>query len=176
MALFDFASLRRSIQSIEERLKKLRIEINDKQRQRNAILGAPLCKDDVKQMLASWVQASADQHVKSLQESLTRMGRDPRGFSAQLTQQSAPRLFGAVSGYGQEPSASDMDKALCGLFGAELVRTLGEVVDRMEWPQQGLPMSQRQAAADKIERDLAELMREEEDLMNQAAEAGITLA
>ena len=175
MGLLDFASIKNSVHLIGDRLKVIRVEINDKQRERLAITSAPLCKSDLKDMLSARVEQSNRTYVEALESALTKFAANPRNFEVAPNDQSAPRLVGALAAWGHEPSSLDVDKAVCGLFGIELLKTLHSVVDRMDLPNTGSPMSRRKAEVEKIDRKLHELLQEETSLIEQAADAGITL-
>ena len=178
MGLFDFSLIRKSVQSLEGRLKDLRIEMNDLQRQRGQILSAPMCRADIKAYLIDWVTKASFGYTDNFRAGISRLAKSPRGLMPAFDGNgpAAIRLLGAAQNFGETPSAMDMDRALCGLFGPQLVDFLTDLVDTMEWPGEGLPMAQRPAAVEKLDLRIGELMQEEAALIDQAREAGIALS
>lgn len=176
MGLFDFSLIRRSVQSLEERLKALRVELNDLQRQRSQILSAPMNRADIKVLLNDWLQASASHYAGHLQASLQRLAKAPHAGAQNFdSSRGNVRLLGAATNFGESPAAADMDRALCGLFAAPLAQYLAGAVDALDLPGEGLPMKDRPAAVEKLDHRIATLMQEEASLIEQAREAGINL-
>ncbi|MEY4751379.1 MAG: hypothetical protein RIQ60_3593 [Pseudomonadota bacterium] len=176
MGLFDFSLIRRSVQSLEERLKALRVELNDLQRQRALILSAPMNRNDLKQFLNDWLKASASSYASHLQAGLQRLAKAPHAGALNFDgSRGNVRLLGAATNFGESPSGEDMDRALCGLFMAPLAQYLAGAVDALDLPGEGLPMKDRPAAVEKLDSRIAALMQEEASLIEQAREAGINL-
>ena len=176
MGLLDFSLIKRSIKSAEEQLLKIRQDINDAQRKRREILDAPLCKADLKALIEAWVADSAAKHQQSLAEALKRMARGVRTTYSPKNPDTSLRLFGSTAGFGNEPSAIDLDMALCSVLGREILSSLMIVIDGMDLPGQGLPLVQRQVEADKLDELIGRLIIQENELIDRAADSGINLA
>lgn len=176
MGLFDFSLIRKSVQNLEERLKALRIELNDLQRKRSQILSAPMCRADIKAHLNQWLKTSADGYADNFLAGLQRLAKAPHAGTQNFdAQRGNVRLLGAAVNFGESPAAIDMDRALCGLFAEPLAKFMNAAVDALDLPGEGLPVKDRPAAVEKLDTRIAELMQEEAMLIQQAADAGINL-
>lgn len=173
MGIFDFASLRRSIQNVEAQLKKMQDELADLTRQRERVLSAPASKDDLKALLSGWVAGNGDKYRTALRETLAQFVRNPRNMSADRLARMLS-VSGAAQPNGEALRVQDVDQALCALFAPLLNSALMEQVDAMPWPDDAISDAQRKASADKLEQRIVALQKEINDLINSAEEAGIT--
>lgn len=173
MGLFDFVTIRKTVVAIEEQLQKLQNEEFDLRGQLAQINSAPASKEDLKQMLSSWVAANAEKYRSSLRETLSKFMRNPRNFT--------PRNFVdtmSITGAAQPGSdavrTQDVDQALCALFGPLLNKALLDEIDLMEWPDNAVTAVQRAATSTRLSTRIDEVNREMEELSMSAIEAGIT--
>lgn len=173
--IFDFAAVKRSVLGLEERLKSLRDEIEQLQKKRQTTHYAPPARDDIKAMVRSWVRDSGDGYLKSFQDAIEAMSRNPvsMGNSARAKQLAS---FGATGlSYGAEADPREFGQAICALFGGSIVEALIKAVDAMEWPANALTAEQRRKDIDSLDSRIAKLQDEERDIVSKAAEVGINL-
>jgi hypothetical protein len=172
MALFDFASIRRSVLGLEDQLKKMKNDILDLQRKREAMLSAPANKVDVKNMLSGWVRNSGEVFRQTLGVTLKDFVRNPRNMTPQRLA-GMVSVAGAAQPLGDALRPKDVDQALCALFGPLLDTALLKQVDLLDWPDEGLPLAQRTIEAEKLNQGIAQLEKEYSDLIDGAESAGI---
>ncbi|MGZ9045944.1 MAG: hypothetical protein ACXW24_16100 [Telluria sp.] len=172
MGIFDFASIRRSVSTLETKLKEMQDELADLYRQREAVLSTAASKDDLKALLRDWVVQQGDKYQTSLHGTLARFTRNPRNVTPHELA-SVMSIAGAAQPFGDVIRPQDVDQALCGLFGPMVSAALLDQVDKMEWPANSMTGVQRTAAADKLTDRIDTLEKDTKELINAAEEAGI---
>ncbi|MDO9032872.1 MAG: hypothetical protein Q7V09_20790 [Hydrogenophaga sp.] len=175
MGFFDFASVKRSVQSLEERLGALKKDINELKRKRTLVEAAPVAKEDVKALLSKWVNESGDAYVGALATSVADIARTTSAFTNQSRLKQLAS-FGAL-GYsdGIKPDHQALGQSLCAVFGGVISETLNKVVDAMEWPEGALTARQRNEAVEGFNDQIFKLETEAQDIINKASELGIHL-
>jgi cell division protein FtsB len=174
MGLFDFASFRRSVASLEEQLQKMQNEENVLRNELAQINSAPSSREDLKQMLSQWVASNAAKYRQSLRETLLKFTANPRNFNPRNLLD-IMSISGVAHPGGEAVRTQDVDQALCALFAPLLSKALQEEVDAMEWSENAITIEKRSAAAAALETRIHELNRQIEELSQQAADAGIVL-
>lgn len=173
MLMFDFSSLKKSVQSVADQVKQLRKRIEDLKRQREDIETAPAAKSDIKALVEAWVQSKAVQHQKALRAMLDPFVRKPAKADDVGHVNQYMTLLGAVSGQNQIADTRSMDAVICGLFGPQILQGLSRSLDALDWPNEGLPMVQRRVALEKLDEEIAALTEEEQALTESARLAGV---
>lgn len=173
--IFDFAAVKRSVQGLEERLDSLREETEQLRKKLQAAHYAPTARDDIKVMVRSWVRDSGAGYLKSFQDAIEAMSRNPvaMGNPARAKQLAS---FGAAGlSYGAEADPREFGQAMCALFGGTIADALVKAVDAMEWPANALTAEQRRKEIETLDSRIAKLRGEEAEILSKAAEAGINL-
>ncbi|MFO1217654.1 MAG: hypothetical protein U1E89_04635 [Burkholderiaceae bacterium] len=166
--------LRRATKSLSEQLAALRTEIDRLERERDAVKYAPAARADVKVFVESWVQRCGSTYGDVLQAALREVIRAPH------TMQDERRAGLSLSivmpaGFGEAANARDFDVALCALFGPQLVKALHKALDESIWPDEGLPLVERQRRLEEIDQRLVDLRAQEQGLLDEAQAAGVVL-
>lgn len=175
MGIFDFASVKRSVQSMEDRLRSLRADIETLNRERILIEGAPVAKEDVKAVVSKWIRESGQAYTSELTAAVADLARTTSAFSqhGRMRQLSS---FGALGFQnGAEADSQAIGQALCAVFGGAITQTIGQVIDAMEWPANAMTSEKRNSALESINDRIFKLEGEAEELINKAAELGIRL-
>jgi hypothetical protein len=172
--MFDFSVLKRAFQGLQSRRASIRTEIEELQRQRGALLNAPAGKDEVKALLAGWVQQAGAGYTGEMQSAVEQMARNHTSMRNPLRLQSLATL-GAIEGGSGAAESKQLAQAICAVFGEGIRTTLCKAVDDMTWPANALSSAQRARDLDAIDDRIFKLQTEEQEINNQAAEAGLRL-
>lgn len=175
MGIFDFASVKRSVQSMEERLSALREEIEVLRRERVLIDSAPVAKEDVKAVVSKWIRDSGEAYTSHLKAAVADMARTPTAFSNQGRLKQLAGLGAQGLQNGGEVDSQAIGQALCAVFGTTVNQAIGQVIDAMEWPSNALTSQKRNSALESINERIFKLEGEAEELINKASELGIRL-
>jgi hypothetical protein len=173
MKLFDFASIRRSVAGVGQKLQQMQTEVEDLRRQREQMLNGPASKEDMKAMLAAWLESTGDKYRQELQETLKKFVRNPRNMTSHNLE-GVMSITGAAQPFSDAIRNRDVDQALCALFGPMLKKALMEEVDRMEWAPNALTIAERTVAAERLSVRISQLQEEIREMISAAEEAGIT--
>lgn len=173
--IFDFALVKRSVQGLEEKLKSLRGQISALQQERQSVHAAPVAKEEVKALIGQWIGDAGKDYSAAFCAGVEAMSKNPSAFSrSNLVQRLAS--FGALGVmYGEEPSAQELGRGLCAMFGASIKDSLIKSIDAMQWPTNALTHAQREKQLAQLDGKIADLEREAIDIINKAAEVGINL-
>jgi hypothetical protein len=172
--MFDFGAVKKSVDSLDERLKNLDAEIRAVQAQRDNITNAPAARADVRQLVERWIDTRAAGWAHDVATTLRPFIVRPVSPSARL-RQNLISIVDPIDPQGTSPiSAAAVDRMLCALFRDQIVDALHAVIDgATEWPAEGLPFDQRPDATADLDAKLAELAAEQTRLREQAAELGL---
>jgi hypothetical protein len=161
-----------------EQLKKARRGMAEKLLQRERVLHAPAHPDDLKAMVARWVDGSSASIKADLLANLRPFVRDPHKTRAVPGGQLPTFSFAGVS-IGSDATRTaavtqaQLDSVLCALFGDQIKAMAYEVIDAMEVPADALPLSQRDQAAARLDEEWAEFKRQESELVAAFESAGL---
>lgn len=167
--MFDFQFLKRSVDGVVQHRQKLLKRIEELRREREDIVTAPVARDDVKAMITKWAEESSQKHVENVQRAL-----QPFVVRAKLIEEGRHSQFSVLQAPGvANPGPKYYDLALCLLLGNQLTVALHSVVDQMEWPTHARPIKGRAERIHAIEKELAELGKQESEIVATARGAGI---
>jgi hypothetical protein len=174
---FDFAGIARSLKGLEERLAFLREESAKLQQQRTRIQHAPAARSDVKEMLARWVNDSANGFTGSLALQIEEFVRRPERMQGNLLVNARVSLVGAPVAARDSDAVPQVDRALCALLAPQIKQALAAMVDGMAWPEggEGLPAAKRAAEISALDLQIEKLESEIASLTDQASAAGIRI-
>jgi hypothetical protein len=172
VGMFDFVAIKRSLKSVEDRVKAMRAEIAALEAEKAAIARAPTTKADLLEHLQRFVNEARAQYIGTLSDSLNRLSRDPATVSA--TRLLRPMSLAVPGGMSADPVLQKhLDLTLCGLLGPALMESLSALVAAMDLPEAGLPFAQRQAELDRIDGRIRTLSTDVAALISEAQAAGI---
>jgi hypothetical protein len=178
MGLFDFGSIKKSLQGVAAHIKQVHKEIETLKREREDIAGAPASRDDVKQMVRQWISQRAAVHQKRLAVTMHNMITNTSDL---LSNNGAPEMMTVAGAYhkigGVAPGGEAVDGAMCAFFGPALADGLCKMVDTMEWPAaEGLSMAERTRKLEGLDARIATLTTEADEMTRSARAAGIVIA
>jgi hypothetical protein len=177
--MFDFSSLKKSVQSIAGQARDLRAQVENAKREREDITNAPVTREDVKAMVSAWAAGKSAEYVKRLHCNMQELIRDAKSLQDPKMIEHRMTLFGKTRQQGGEftmfPGPELEDMAICCLLGPALVTALHAAIDRMDWPAGALPVAARVKAVNKLDAQIAELVAQEAELVTTARQAGIVI-
>lgn len=177
--MFDFAFLKKTITDLGAQLQAVRSGIEALLREREDIANAPAHRSDVKRLFDEQFARWELVYAKSLQQHLEPVVRSLAAFAGPGQAENAARYLSVTSiqpGLSQSPTPRSLDMALFALLGDKLKPAFYAVIDSLEWPGEGLPMAEREVRLAEIDKRLDKLKREELELSQAAAAAGLTLS
>lgn len=174
MSVFDFLSVKKTINDAAAQLKVLR-EKSDGIRAQCAVINAgAAAKSDVRAAVDKWVDDMAAGFTQLLQSRMRGLTQDARSLANARFINHVMSLIGEPSSREETPT-HQINQVLCGLFGAQVKTALAKVIDSMKWAE-GLPLAERPAALARLGSELEQAMAEESELTAAAKEAGVPLA
>lgn len=171
---FDFSAIKKSLQSLDSRLKDLRNEKLTLQKQREAVQYAPASKEDVKLHVEKWVKDAGRSYTAKLFDSAKQFARSPRTPNAGNFQ-SLATLSGAPGVLDDMTTPHDLGQAMCALLGPVLNDALMKSIDAMDWPDNALPLANRAKQIEGLDERISTLQNEEAEIITKAREAGLNL-
>jgi hypothetical protein len=176
MSFFDLSSIRKAIQGLGGQVRDLRGQIEDLKRQRENVANAPVAKSDILRMLEGWVQSARQEYLGQLRVTLQQSFKRPEHCDDPGRVSNRMSLVGAVGQHnGLMGGPRSIDGALCTFLGDQLVAGFTQALDGMAWPTGGLPLAERTAAVQKLDKKIGELQKQEAELVQAAREAGVAL-
>lgn len=177
--MFDFLSIKKTLADVSNQVRKLRQQIETLQRQREDIINAPATRDDVKEMVAQWVEKKSTEYMRRLEFNLGEFITHPEKLKCENTVGHRMTLFGTTRQLGaltMYPGPELEDMAICCLLGSTLKTSLNATIDAMEnWPAGGIPMRERGKKITDIDTQIEKLMSQESALVGEAQEAGVQI-
>ena len=172
--MFDFSGIKRSLNDIEERAKRLASEIAALKAQRATLENATPNRTEMKALIQRWT----DERAKNgyLQEILTHVLGQYR--SSPVGMRELDDFENPLEFFGNAMASSDqkiLDRAMFSVFSAEISKAFIAALDVVEWPDDSAPLDKRRAERDKIGQRVEELQRERRQLCQQAKEVGIEI-
>ena len=169
----DFKKLRGEVQNLGDKIKAMQTESTGLQREREMVLSAPGSKDDVKAMLAGWIDSTGDAYSARMQETLTKFARSPRHMTPSNLAQFLS-ITGDATAYDKAAQSKEVDQALCALFGSLVNKALMKEIDAMDWPAGAITSAERAAKVADLDQRIDKLETDLKMLIDQAEEAGVT--
>lgn len=166
--MFNFESLKKSISEITTEKGRLTKRLEKLKQEREEILSAPLCDDEVIAALCADVDRLAGTYdIEVAWSDIRNKPNADRQF---------PFRFLHAGPYGGSDVTLVREEAVAFWFGDHLKERITEAVRAKKFTVPGgLPLSEREAAVTKIDREIDEVEANLRRLDNEAKSAGITL-
>jgi hypothetical protein len=169
--MFDFLSFKKQVGSVRARVDELSNAIDEKRGEIKRLQTASPQKADVVAYFDEVIDRLAAGYDAALQFSVERLSDDPLNFN----NANGIGILTAAQALHQ-PSLHTMEAAIISLFRDDVKASLRKRVEAMVWPaESGPPITERPAMIEKAKRDLDALLKDQADLRQQAASAGITI-
>lgn len=177
---FDFTAVKKSKESLQKRLFDIRNQTLELQKKVEAIRYAPAAREDVKANVRAWVKDAADNYAKTLLEKITRLAKSPvnpngHDLRAFVTFGGATGPNGSRINQDFQPSTQEIGQSMCALLGPVVLDSLLNAIDAMPWPENAVPMADRESLIAELSQKISKLIAEEDQIVNQASEAGLSL-
>lgn len=171
----DFAAILRSLKGAHGRPADIAAKIEALQRQREDIIVAPITRPEAKALMRKRVSDGASAYAASLGPVLEQLIYHPERESDPAFAHLPRRVFAVPRQVGVTPSPDSLDTAICALLGAQCLPALDAIIDGLDWPANALPLEGRAEAIAKIDKDLAALFKERDEILVLANEVGVQL-
>lgn len=174
--MFDFLGIGKSLRDFAGELQSIRTEIETLSRQTEDIQYAPAHKADVLHAFEIWAAANAKKYQVHFQSVISGLRNDPRVLGDSLV---VSRFLSAREVLPQPSIHTPIsrDVQMCGLLGAAgFVSLMKAQLDLMDWPTEGLPMVEREAAIAPLAQRIKKLKAREAELLQSAEKAGLSVS
>lgn len=174
---FDFKSIKSWLSDYAGQLKKIRTDIDELELQRENVLFAPPVQADVRAALVSWVEGQRGTYQDALKKNLTGLVsnrhtiENPERFSKFMLHMPFMRPASTVGGLNN----GDNDRAICGLFGDVLIKSIDATLSQIEWPKDGMGAVDRTRRLAELDKKLEALRAEERSFVAAASDTGINV-
>lgn len=174
MALFDFLSLKKSVNAFAGQIKTLSRQIEQLKRERENIVTAPPALQDV----VGAYERELDARRKSFRDGLARKIDYFQGQPGQLENPlplgSSSLLALAHENYSIAPFQV-LENGLAVVLGDQILRALTIELEALDWSKAGLPWAERRKRIADMDAQIERLEKELADLRTSAQEAGIII-
>lgn len=162
MALLDFSGIRKMLQNVEGRLADLRNELIDLRKQRAALHYAPLTSEAVRGMLSQWQQdAMSPDLQKQIVAAIAIFARTARS--------------GANGAPLKDLLANSANDLLRASMAQQLGAELNKLVAMVDWPEGAISDTERTERMRTLDKRIADLASEEDQILAGAQSAGLNL-
>lgn len=174
---FDFKTIRSWLSDYAGQLKKLRADIEKLEIEREDVLFAPLVQADVRAALVKWVADQGGMYQDTLKKNLSSLVsnrqtiEDASLFSQFMHYTPIMRTGNGSNGL----SNNENDRALAGLFGDTLIKSIDATLSQMEWPKEGMSGADRTRKLAELDKKLEALRAEEKSFVAAAADTGMNV-
>ena len=179
MGLFDFSAAKKAIKDavrgIGERVDALRNEIGDLERKRSSILSAGAARSDVEKMARRWIDQCQREFEANVRGVLDTFRTQANDVNSPDRQRELANIFGGDIFRGVPGTSNGFVAAIASVFGQNLIAQVMVTMQSMDWPNEGLPLDQRDGEVDKLTVRIKQLTAELETLLTEARAAGINL-
>lgn len=173
--MFDFLSLKTSINTIRERHSALWAQIQLVKNEIVSVHGAPPSRSDIVLSIDQWIKSSA----QGFDEAVAANVKKGLDFGQLEGSGFKPGFLGLLATTGRGPTVQEMDGVLFKVFGHEIRNHIVSVVENMEWPSNyakpGLPRAERVKKLEELSQKELNLRKELAKIVKDATDAGIDL-
>ncbi|MFO1245502.1 MAG: hypothetical protein U1E71_10025 [Ramlibacter sp.] len=167
--MFDFLTLKNSVEAIREKHHKLHREREVLRAEINAVRHAPINRADVVELVEQWIQRTQTGFNEAITGRLAQLYR---------SNQAGPHkagFLGLVSPAGDQLPVGAVDSLLCAMFSDQLRLAMHAAIERMPQPGEGLKAAERAKKLADLEARNKALTQDIEKIAKDAADAGIDL-
>jgi hypothetical protein len=168
---FDFLGLKKTVASMGEQVRELRVQIETLKRQREELAAAPHSRDDVLAILSSRIDREGAVYAHRLRHAIRPVINRGPGISNDVY---VPIMTAEKDNVPAGPKT--IENAFCLFFNAQMKEAVAAALAGIEWPDGAVSHIDRVAKLTKLDREIDALEAEETELAKQAAAAGVILA
>jgi hypothetical protein len=168
MGMFDFLGLKKSIDGLTGQLAGLRSQAESLKREREELHLAPATKEDVIAAFCARIDEVGASYPADLQRAagVYFAGRELASLKTQGLGFLLPQ-----ANYGMNSAA--MMSGLAFLLRDDLKAGITRAINALDWPAGAVNLAERSKRLSKLDSEIAKLEKEEADLRDHAAKAGI---
>lgn len=175
--MFDFRSIKNMLGNYADELKKLRAQIEALEIEREDVMFAPPVLSDVRAAMVGWIESMRGSYQATLKMSLASLAAqrdvvEGPGLFAKVMLQTPLMHPSTISG---RPTNGENDRALCGLFGDVLIKSIDATLNQLDWPQGGLSTVDRNRRLEELDKKLEALRADEQGLVSAAGDVGLNV-
>lgn len=182
--MFDFLKVKSEVEKAVGAIREARSKVEQLKRQREDLACAPATKADICRLMLAQVSEAAAEYPALLRNAIehtTTCGkatmRDVQGRPTHVG------IFTARQHMSHVPNVIDMQSSLCFILqsftdedgNSFLESAIRRAVDAMQWPEGAQPLEGREAALEKLDREIAQFEHDAAELRKSAAAAGVVI-
>jgi hypothetical protein len=171
--MFDFGSIKKMLGNYAGELKKLRAGIEVLECEREDVLFAPPAQSDVHAVMVKWVESHRTAYQSKLQKELHAMTSSRFALEGENTIAAKVPMYRPASG---EQFLGGLDRAMCGMFGDVLIKSIDATLGQIEWSKDCLGTTERARRLAALDEKLAALRVEEAKLVSAASDVGVDVS
>ena len=167
--MFDFLSIRKTVDSVREQYMKLQTELNRVQSEILSTRCAAPHRQEWHDAAKSWVDESAAKFAPAVSARITNKYTTGPSSAFKLGS------FGITTRESGDANPGHMDALMCAIFGSQIKKAIFDVIEKMPWENEGLPPIERAAKLEKLRAEEKEILTRRADLVKSAETAGIEI-
>lgn len=177
--MFDFLKLKNEIASIGGKVRSSRALSEKLRRQRENLATAPATKEDILRLMLEQVEEAAARYPERLLQAIN--ATTACGKATSTDPHEGGECFEPVGVFTARrhptvaPSVYDVQSSLCFILQPQIKEALERAIKEMPWPAGAMPVAGRAAELERLDREIAELDAEAEELRKAAEAAGIAI-
>lgn len=170
---FDFLGLRKSLDAFAGNVRTVRERLETLRREREELAVAPCSREDAIAIIHKRIDEAGGSFLKNF-----TLGT--------LTPVIMKAHKGAVGSFnhsilaapviGQAPEVRHLEAGIFFAFNKEVKAAVDKAVRMATWPENAIPLAQRESRLQKLDDEIASMERDEAELVKQANEAGVILS
>ncbi len=170
MGVFDFLSIRKSVDSLQGQLAGLRSQAEGLKREREELHLAPATKDDVIAAFCARIDEVGATYPADLKRAagVYFAGREIPSLKTQTLGFLLPQ-----ANYGMNAPA--LMAGLAFLLQNDLKAGVSRAISALDWPAHAVSLAERSKRLGKLDAEIAKLEKEEAELREHASRAGIVI-
>lgn len=170
---FDFPNVKKALAELTGNVKTLRDEIEQLKRQREEIAEAPAARQDVIRLLHSNIDSMAANYPNEMREGLAQYiaSSNTADIAQHLPLFLLPR--GRHGQSGMLPASFLRDMVF--ILGPQFKDGIARAIEAMDWPADAISLAERSKRLATLDEKITALEREEGEIRQAAASAGISL-
>lgn len=173
--MFDLLSIKKGISALADQIRGVTGEIETLKRQRDILRVAPPTKADVIQLLHQRIDQMAAEYPGQVRKSLQGYINAPSDLL--IPHHNLGFLMPTVNNYSGSgvPFIGLVFEGLAFLMQDIFKERVTAAVELMDWPQNAMPMAERDKELAKLDGKIATLEKQHKQLQTAAADAGVII-
>lgn len=169
---FDILGLRKSLVAFTGNVRTVRLRLETLRREREELAVAPCSREDAIAILHKRIDEAGESFLNNFTlGTLTPViMKSHKGAAGSFTH---PILSAPVVGH--SPEIRNLEAGIFFAFNKEVKAAIEKAVLLATWPENAIPLAQRESRLQKLDDEILSMERDEAELVRQANEAGVIL-